>query len=79
MLRQIIATSYFSFRLPLTVRWLKQEYSIPLPCSPPLHMPIAYGQVTAKVKKHKVPDKDPGSKKLTDSSFSSEHSDDEMK
>jgi len=64
--------------LPLTVRWLKQEYSFPLPCSPPLHMPLAYGQVTAKVKKHKVPDKDGSSKKL-DSSFSSEQSDDEMK
>ena len=45
------------FRLPLTVRWLKQEYALQLPEYPPLHMPIAYGQVTAKVKKHKPSDK----------------------
>lgn len=43
-------------KLPLTVRWLKQEYAVPLPNCPPLHMPIAYGPVTAKVKKHKLSD-----------------------
>lgn len=35
------------WRLPLTVRWLKQEYELPFPLDkqPPVHMPIAYGQV----------------------------------
>lgn len=61
--------------LPLTVRWLKQEYSIPLEISPPLHMPIAYGQVTAKVKKHKAPDDE--SEKLN-TSFLSENSEDDI-
>ena len=32
-------------RLPLTVRWLKQEYVHPALNQPPLHMPIAYGLV----------------------------------
>lgn len=35
------------WRLPLTLRWLKQEYELPFPLDkqPPIHMPIAYGQV----------------------------------
>lgn len=35
------------WRLPLTIRWLKQEYELPFPLDkqPPVHMPIAYGQV----------------------------------
>ncbi|XP_069591050.1 structure-specific endonuclease subunit slx1-like [Ranitomeya imitator] len=37
-------------RLPLTLRWLRQEYHRALPplLQPPLHMPLAYGQVRAK-------------------------------
>lgn len=37
-------------RLPLTLRWLRQEYHRELPplLQPPLHMPLAYGQVRAK-------------------------------
>ncbi|KAG8534630.1 hypothetical protein GDO81_018971, partial [Engystomops pustulosus] len=37
-------------RLPLTLRWLRQEYQQQLPplLQPPLHMPLAYGQVRAK-------------------------------
>jgi len=62
--------------LPLTVRWLKQEYSITLASSPPLHMPIAYGQVTAKVKKHKAPDDD--SEKLNTSIQSEKSSEDDI-
>ncbi|XP_075686982.1 structure-specific endonuclease subunit slx1-like isoform X2 [Rhinoderma darwinii] len=37
-------------RLPLTLRWLKQEYHRELPplLQPPLHMPLTFGQVRAK-------------------------------
>ena len=40
------------WRLPLTIRWLKQEYELPFPLDkqPPVHMPIAYGQVEVKRK-----------------------------
>uniref|UniRef100_F6WGY1 Structure-specific endonuclease subunit SLX1 homolog n=1 Tax=Ciona intestinalis TaxID=7719 RepID=F6WGY1_CIOIN len=40
-------------KLPLTVQWLKQEYAVDLTPLPPNHMPIMYGPVSAKVKKHK--------------------------
>ncbi|MEE6520412.1 hypothetical protein FKM82_018266 [Ascaphus truei] len=37
-------------RLPLTLRWLRQEYHRDLPplLQPPLHMPLAFGQVRAR-------------------------------
>ncbi|KAE8577702.1 hypothetical protein XENTR_v10023023 [Xenopus tropicalis] len=37
-------------RLPLTLRWLRQEYrrELPLLLQPPLHMPLAFGQVRAR-------------------------------
>ncbi|KAM5152283.1 structure-specific endonuclease subunit slx1-like [Mantella aurantiaca] len=37
-------------RLPLTLRWLRQEYHRELPplLQPPLHMPLAFGQVRAR-------------------------------
>lgn len=52
----IFAIYYYAvllYRLPLTIQWLKQEYTVDLNPLPPAHMPIAYGPVTAKVKKHK--------------------------
>ena len=37
-------------RLPLTIQWLKQEYThlFPINAQPPMHMPIAYGPITVK-------------------------------
>uniref|UniRef100_A0A670JAP2 GIY-YIG domain-containing protein n=2 Tax=Podarcis muralis TaxID=64176 RepID=A0A670JAP2_PODMU len=46
-------------RLPLTIRWLKQEYcrDFPAGLEPPLHMPVAFGQVRAvKTKGVKAPE-----------------------
>ncbi|KAM4697359.1 structure-specific endonuclease subunit SLX1 [Rhinophrynus dorsalis] len=54
-------------RLPLTLRWLRQEYhrDLPLLLQPPLHMPLAFGQVRARPipksqKKGKVGEKGQG-------------------
>ena len=43
-------------RLPLTIRWLNQEYELPFPLGqqPPAHMPIAYGQVELTGNKKKA-------------------------
>ena len=38
-------------RFPLTVRWLKQEYTRQIVPAPPLHMPLAFGPVSVKVAK----------------------------
>ncbi|XP_063286969.1 structure-specific endonuclease subunit slx1-like [Pelobates fuscus] len=46
-------------RLPLTLRWLRQEYHKELPplLQPPLHMPLAFGQVRARPISKAVGDK----------------------
>ena len=46
VLAEMLVTAPWA-RLPLTVRWLKQEHVLEFPPSkqPPVHMPIAFGQV----------------------------------
>lgn len=46
-------------RLPLTIRWLKQEYTqqFPITKPPPMHMPIAYGPIIT-VKKNTTKEND---------------------
>lgn len=43
-------------RFPLTVQWLDQEYRRELCPEPPFHIPIAFGPVSAKTKKHDFDD-----------------------
>lgn len=43
-------------RLPLIIRWLKQEYEEPFPShrQPPFHMPIAHGLIDLTANKQAV-------------------------
>ena len=55
-------------RLPLTIRWLKQEYKIDFDptLQPPPHMPYAFGPVkSVKVKDSKKPKKSKSGKSVS--------------